>query len=1006
MSMQCPPVLQTPGLCELADDIRHQFRQRTTDCNAAFESLLDAYLLPICALSPYVARTLSQYPDILPSLARDDHLGKLPERSTTSVDIVTLESELDAHWQEALQSLDASDSKRIEALQLHVLRYFRHRHMVRILWCDLTGESTLEQTLYELSLLAQCCVSAADQWSFDALTPRFGTPIDEAGHPQRLIIIGMGKLGGFELNVSSDIDLIFIYPAAGATNCNQSGHKSIDNGEFFRRVAQRVGKLLNSVTSDGFVYRVDTRLRPFGESGPLVMSLDGLENYYLTQARDWERYAMIKGRALCGNSDDIKALEALIVPFVYKRYLDYNVFESLRELKRKIALSLLQKSMVDNIKLGAGGIREIEFIGQAIQLVRGGRESRLRIRPIMRVLRLAAELDLLSKHVVDGLLSAYKYLRRVENAVQMMRDEQVHSLPDNPDDQLRLICILGEPDWITFRQTLAAHQALVSASFADLFKSQDESDVLDSSTRHAELEKARDIWVALGTPTIDDEAAQALLQSAGFEVNESLLANIRTLTRSSFYQRLAAESQQRVERLVPLILVLVKDTEMPGQTLERMLALVKAVAGRSGYLQVLCDQPEALEHLIKLFSQSSWLAGFVVRQPIVIDELLTRSALHPDENAVFAEMNDCVARWQDNTLDMQMDLLRHFRQAREMRIACAQLDGSLTLMQVSDQLSWLAESIIAGVIALVIKPLQERFGLPTYQADGEIHFSQVGVIAYGKLGGLELGFSSDLDLVLLHDSQGSAQLTDGQKSIDNTVFYARLTQKFVHFMGTNTPAGKLYEIDLRLRPNGTSGVLVSGIDAYANYQQSEAWTWEHQALMRARMVFGDNTLRNRFARLREQVLTTQRPAAELRVEVAVMRERMRLALGNSHKGHMHLKQDAGGIADIEFIVQYLVLAHSHQHPVLLAYTDNVRVLDAVEQLQVLPAEQCQALRTAYLALRDRLHRQALDEAGPVVSLDTGLSALCNAVTTLRVRILGEVQSPESTVQTPDVDFFQ
>ena len=418
------------------------------------------------------------------------------------------------------------------------------------------------------------------------------------------------------------------------------------------------------------------------------MNLDGLENYYLTQARDWERYAMIKGRALCGNPDDIKALEALIIPFVYKRYLDYNVFESLRELKRKIALSLLQKSMVDNIKLGAGGIREIEFIGQAIQLVRGGRESRLRIRPIMRVLELAAELNLLSTRVVDGLLNAYKYLRRVENAIQMMRDEQVHSLPDDPDDQLRLVCMLGEPDWVTFRKTLAAHQVLVSTSFADLFESQNETVMDASDTRHADLEKARDIWVALGTPTIDDKAAQTLLQNAGFEADESLLANIRTLTRSSFYQRLAAESQQRVERLVPLILVMVRDTEMPDQTLERMLALVRAVAGRSGYLQALCDQPEALDHLIRLFSQSSWLAGFVVRQPIVIDELLTRAAPHSDEHAVFAEINDFVVRLQDNTLDMQMDLLRHFRQAREMRIACAQLDGSLTLMQVSDQLSW------------------------------------------------------------------------------------------------------------------------------------------------------------------------------------------------------------------------------------------------------------------------------------------------------------------------------
>ena len=508
-------------------------------------------------------------------------------------------------------------------------------------------------------------------------------------------------------------------------------------------------------------------------------------------------------------------------------------------------------------------------------------------------------------------------------------------------------------------------------------------------TRSEALDAARDIWAALGAPDISDDEAQTILSAVGYVADDSLLANIRTLTRGSFYQRLAAESQQRVERLVPMILVLAKNNETPGIVVSRMLALVRAVAGRSGYLQALSDQPEALEHLIKLFSQSSWLAGFVARQPIVIDELLTQAEIHTDAGAVFAETNAFAERLRDTPLDVQMDRFRQFRQAREMRIACKQLDGSLTLMEVSDQLSWLAESIIAGVITLVLNPLEERYGQPTFRHNDETVSSHAGVIAYGKLGGQELGFGSDLDLVFVHDSKGSAQTTNGKKSIDNAMFYARLTQKFVHFMSTNTPAGILYEIDLRLRPNGSSGVLVSGLDAYAEYQQSDAWVWEHQALMRARMVYGNKALQARFDAIRKQVLAKPRPKSELRNAVAEMRERMRQAFGTTSPGQMHLKQDAGGIADIEFIVQYLVLAHAQKHDELLAYTDNVRVLGAVQDLRLLPAAECQTLRTAYLSLRERLHRRALEEVGAVVPLDNELATIIESVTALRMRILGE-----------------
>ncbi len=1003
MQSQCPQGLQTQALDEQVAAIRSACQIADNENDAAGEALLDEWLLPICAVSPYMARTLTQFPDILPRLLRSGSLlhtshgdssrvntvgVNTSDKGILDIDFAHLRTELEQDYQQAFEVASSHDANDVEALQQSVLRQYRHRHMVRILWRDLTEASALEVTLKELSLLAQCCVSVADQWSHDALVTRYGKPCDQDGREQRLIIIGMGKLGGYELNVSSDIDLIYLFGSSGCTEVIAERQKSIDNADFFRRCAQRLGKLLDSVTAEGFVYRVDTRLRPFGESGPLVMNLDGLENYYLTQARDWERYAMIKGRALCGNSDDIKALEQLVQPFVYRRYLDYNAFESLRDLKRKIALSLLQKAMMDNIKLGPGGIREIEFIGQAFQLVRGGRESRLRIRPILQVLKQLVPLQLMAQPEVDGLVAAYQYLRLVENAVQMMRDEQVHCLPDDELDRQRLLCIVGEADWSVFKDKLAAHQAHVSRCFAELFESGEEDASNDNAQEVVELNAARDIWAALCAEAVSDDDKRALLADLGYESDEALMVIINSLTAGSFYQRMAAESQQRVERVMPLILNLAKDTSVPGESLGRMLTLVKAVAGRSGYLQVLCDQPDALKHLVNLFSKSRWLAKFVASQPMVIDELLTNAALHTDAEGVFTETRELVERLRSCDLDVQMDSMRHYRQAREMRIACAQLDGSLTLMQVSDQLSWLAESIIAGVISLVSTPLHERFGHPGYN-DGDVRkSSHVGVLAYGKLGGLELGFSSDLDLVFVHDSTGTAQHTDGDKSVDNGLYYAKLAQKFVHFMGTNTPAGMLYEIDLRLRPNGSSGVLVTGIGTFADYQQSNAWTWEHQALMRARLVYGVESLRERFDEIRQQVLARQRPVDELRQEVADMRERMRSALGNTHPEQMHLKQDAGGIADIEFIVQYLVLAYSREHPVLLMFTDNIRVLETVEKLYLIPEADARVLRTSYLNLRERLHRRALDEASALVPLDAELQALREAVTGIRIRILG------------------
>ncbi|MBX2881304.1 MAG: bifunctional [glutamate--ammonia ligase]-adenylyl-L-tyrosine phosphorylase/[glutamate--ammonia-ligase] adenylyltransferase [Granulosicoccus sp.] len=1011
MKQHCPQSLRSAVLEEnvntvlaYLDSHAHHYGSSLSD---AQKTHLNQWLLPLFAISPYIKNCCLQYEHLLARLYGENLL--LPE--FREIKLGDLELELEAELQARIQSdLPLSDAKAIEAMQQSALRQFRHRHMVAILWRDLTGVCSLEQTLRALTLLAQCCVRVADQWTYAALTQRFGIPCDENGLEQRLIVIGMGKLGGYELNVSSDIDIVCVWPGAGSTQVSNSNQRSLDNAEFFRRSVQRLTRLLHSVTQEGFVYRVDTRLRPFGESGPLVVNFNGLEHYLLTQGRDWERYAMIKARALCGDPEQIETLKKLITPFVYRRYLDYNAIDALRDLKRKIESSVAQKGMQDNIKLGPGGIREIEFIGQSFQLVRGGRETRLRIRPIIQVLETLAELQLMPKTDTEQLIGAYRYLRRVENAIQMMRDEQRHSLPSDEQDQLRLIAVMNEADWQSFLAKISVHREHVSACFHKLLAAEADQSatrkesasaphtVQDrSSTDHKAEHDITELWLSLTQPQITAEQQQRILKQAGFESEESLLSSIDSLSRGGFFQRLTAESQQRVERIIPMIFEAALRTADPNAALIRSLSLVRAVAGRSGYLQALCDQPPALERLVTLFASSRWLANFVVSQPMVIDELLTDDGKtsFSDSLTVKKETDDYVARLLGAELDEQMDSLRHYRQAREMRIACAQIEGTLTLMQVSDQLSWLAEALIAGVIRLIESKLHILYGRPSsvddnYQTHGHTkRHTQLAVVAYGKLGGFELGFGSDLDLVFLHDSGGQKQQTDGAKSLDNGVFYSRLAQKFVHFMNTVTPAGVLYEIDLRLRPNGNSGVLVTSIDAFSAYQRSDAWTWEHQALMRARLVYGTAHIHRQFDSIRDSVLAQPRSVEQLREAVASMRERMRKALGNKNPRQMHLKQDAGGVADIEFVVQYLVLANAARYPELLQFTDNFRLLEMTERLELLGAEDARRLSRHYLELRDRLHHLALQEASVVVSIDAALASLRDDVIDIRTRVLME-----------------
>lgn len=951
--------------------------------DVAPETLADALpmgqLERILAVSPYFAHTCQRYPDQLRWLVESEALSVtavVPTRADHVARIVAPQCEalgaFGAHTVAAGSQFDQQQAQ---------LRKFRHQEMLRIIWRDLTGIAPVDETLMALSIMADACIEVATQWAHETVSTRFGEAQDAQGRSMRLIVLGMGKLGGHELNVSSDIDLIYIYPCAGQSN----GDKRIDNEAYFRRVAQLLTQLLGNVSVDGFVFRVDTRLRPFGESGPLVINLNAVEQYYLTQGRDWERYAMVKARPITGDADAIEELMGLLKPFVYRRYLDYSAIDSLRELKRKIALSVKQKSLANNVKLGLGGIREIEFIGQAFQLVRGGRQERLHVRSIKKVLHCLHDMKLMSEDDVLILCDAYDFLRRVENALQSMRDQQVHSLPEDSTDQLRLLLMLEFEQWATFEATLNSHREAVSMRFNALFSDWE----LGEDTPDDHDDAASIAWAVLSSPEVPVGAAEEAVRSLGLEPSDELMEGLASLTRGGFYQRLSSRAQDRVDRILPLLIDTAMQESNPADALMRCLNLVRAVAGRSGYLQILIERPPALSRLVNLFARSAWVCTFVTRHPIVIDELLRDNGETPlpELRQLHDDAMHEAGRLSDLALDEQMDAMRQFQKARELQVAAAELSDNLSLMRVSDQLTWLAEAVVAAVVFLVEKRMIERHGRPSCSVDGELQYPQFGVVAYGKLGGLELGFGSDLDLVFLHNSVGGQQQTTGPKIIENGLYYARLAQKVVHFMTTHTPAGVLYDIDLRLRPNGQSGVLVTSFEAFNQYQNDQAWTWEHQALVRARMVLGSSDVRERFNQIRHQVLAQERDVESLVQDVTQMRIKMRENLAAGVEGRMHLKNDPGGVADIEFMVQYLVLAHAANYPDMLEHPDNVRILEVAARSGIIAQDECDRLKQHYVSLRSLIHRQSLQQKPSIVTISEPLSTIKQQITDSWNRLL-------------------
>jgi len=836
-----------------------------------------------------------------------------------------------------------------EAALMHELRLFRRRVMVRIAWAQALSLVDDTDILQQLSHLAETLIVSARDWLYDACCREWGTPCSQDGIPQPLLILGMGKLGGGELNFSSDIDLIFAWPEHGST---QGGRRELDNAQFFTRMGQRLIKVLDQPTQDGFVYRVDMRLRPFGDSGPLVLSFAALEDYYQEQGRDWERYAMVKARIM-GDTDGryVDELRAMLRPFVFRRYIDFSVIQSLRNMKGMIAREVRRRGLKDNIKLGAGGIREIEFIVQVFQLIRGGREPSLQSRSLLPTLSAIAALHLLPENDAEQLRLAYLFLRRLENLLQSINDEQTQTLPGDELNRARLAWGMNADNWSQLMETLEGHMANVRRVFNELI-GDDETDTQEDALS----EQWRELW----QDALQEDDTPPVLSHLTDDDRLRVLALIADFRKELDKRTIGPRGRQVLDHLMPHLLSDVCTRQDASLPLSRVTPLLVGIVTRTTYLELLSEFPGALKHLISLCAASPMVASQLARYPLLLDELLDPNTLYQPTatDAYRDELRQYLLRVPEDDEEQQLEALRQFKQTQLLRIAAADIAGTLPVMKVSDHLTWLAEAMIDAVVQQAWLQMVARYGQPTHLTEREGR--GFAVVGYGKLGGWELGYSSDLDLIFLHDCPVDV-MTDGEREIDGRQFYLRLAQRIMHLFSTRTSSGILYEVDARLRPSGAAGMLVTSTESFADYQKNEAWTWEHQALVRARVVYGDPQLTSQFDSVRRDIMTQPRDGKTLQNEVREMREKMRAHLGNKHRDRFDIKADEGGITDIEFITQYLVLRYAHDKPKLTRWSDNVRILELLAQNDIMDEQEAMALTHAYTTLRDELHHLALQE---------------------------------------------
>ncbi|MEZ9859405.1 bifunctional [glutamate--ammonia ligase]-adenylyl-L-tyrosine phosphorylase/[glutamate--ammonia-ligase] adenylyltransferase [Vibrio splendidus] len=915
--------------------------QLTTHSQSAFEQLLDHQSEAINAWPEPMIEDLKRVLGLSCFVA--DYLQRDTVLSNSLPDMLACEERAEGYRQRLAELLSSCAD---EMSGQRVLRQYRNREMTYIAWRDFLGVWELEQSLSHLSMLAEAMIFETYQWQYDICCKEWGTPCNDQGEAQPMLIIGMGKLGGGELNFSSDIDLIFTYPENGET---QGARRSIANAQFFTRLGQRIIKALDQQTFDGFCYRVDMRLRPFGESGPLVMSYAALEDYYQEQGRDWERYAMVKARVMGSEMyPEYQELRQMLRPFVFRRYIDFSAIQSLRRMKSMISSEVRRRGLSNNIKLGSGGIREVEFIAQVFQLIRGGREPSLRGRGLLETLSAIESLNLLETKEVGHLREAYLFLRRLENLLQAMSDKQTQTLPDGELEQLQLAVAMQFADWDSLITATRVHMANVHTVFEDLIGVDEDdanpiashfSELWDMAHKQDVIEQVLEHDIAIANPL---EAAKTIIQ---------FKADLAKKT-------LGPRGREVLNRLMPKVfqaLYTAKDAEFG---LSRVLHLLHKIVTRTTYLELLDEHPAALTQLVRLCTASPMISEQLGRYPILLDELIDPQQLYnpvPLESYK-TELRDYLARIPEDDMEQQMEGLRQFKQTCILRIAAADIAGALPVMKVSDHLTYLAEAIVEAGINQAWLQVSAKFGEPTHVKDREGR--GFAVVGYGKVGGWELGYNSDLDIVFMHDCPVHIY-TDGKKEIDGRQFYLRLAQRIIHIFSTRTASGILYEVDTRLRPSGASGLLVSPTDAFDEYQHNDAWTWEHQALTRARMIYGDDLLASAFNKTRHEVLCLVRDEATLKKSVVDMREKMRGHLGGKKAYRFMLKQDAGGITDIEFLAQYLVLRYSNEKPKLTRWCDNVRIFESLLSQGIMDEQQGMALTNVYTTLRDEIHHRNL-----------------------------------------------
>lgn len=863
------------------------------------ETLPDPRWQPALAHSRYLSNLLQARPDLVPELA--------------------------ATWQQPLtedllRAPLAGDFADDDAVR-RALRRLRQRAMAHLTIRDLCGLAPLAEIVEGMTLLADVTTNFALDHYHRQLAATYGEPLDGRGRPQRLLVIGMGKLGGRELNVSSDVDYIFVYPEEGDT----AGPKAIENYDFFNRLGKRIIGALGDLTADGQVFRVDMRLRPNGDSGPLVCSLDSLENYFITQGREWERYAWIKARTMNAGPnlqpEWVEAMQKIGRPFVFRKYLDFGAINAMRDLHAQIRREVARKDMADHVKLGPGGIREIEFMAQVFQLIRGGRDPALQIRPTQAVLALLAERQLIPAETEQELQAAYVFLRRLEHRLQYVEDKQTHMLPVDPAERAKIAASMDFADWESMLAVLDAHRDKVSRHFEAVFSEPEEGE-------HA----LTGLWLG----QIDDETAIEAFGNLGFRHPKEAQERLAALRGSARYQQLPATNRSRLDAVGPRLIEAAAATPAPDTTLVRGLAFLEVIARRGAYLALLQQYPLALKRVADMIGASSWASDYLNRHPLLLDELLDPRLyeMATDWAGFRGQLRQNLATHAGDT-EREMDILREMHHAQVFRLLAQDLAGLQTIEKLSDHLTELADSIVQETLPLVWQTIRKR----------HCETPRFAVIGYGKMGGKELGYASDLDLVYLYeDDDGDAQ--------EN---YTRLGQRLNTWLSSQTPAGILFETDLRLRPNGDSGLLAVTVDAFRDYQLNHAWVWEHQALTRARFCAGDPTVGQRFEAIRCEILRQPRDLAALQGEVVAMRKKMYDAHAKDDPELFGLKHDRGGIIDVEFIVQYLVLGHAHRHAELTGNLGNIALLRIAGELGLIDPALAAAAGNAYREYRRLQH---------------------------------------------------